>query len=220
MREFVAPQQVKRIREYLARIGGSSLPTYEPLALGSPNFHRLNADDERSIVRGCFHQFSFFPWNQDVFELFALMRPLFMVKNVLSGNPPERFLGRQGEHGVAARLAFQFYPQGSGFLNLHRDPVGSHQQVVPTVSFSQKGVDFHEGGAFLVDRLGARHDLDALLQLGDCVLFDASTAHGIDVIDPTRRSNWLDFAGRWSLLIATNKLVGNTSVADAVDLEK
>ena len=38
-------------------------------------------------------------------------------------------------------------------------------------------------------------------------------------IDPGAPLRWLDYAGRWMLLFATNKLAGNTSIADAVDLD-
>src|SRR5438132_48901 len=63
---------IKRMIEYLSKVGSGSLPNYRKIAPGCPNFHRLNCWDPRAYVQGCFHQFVFFPWNQDVLNLFAL----------------------------------------------------------------------------------------------------------------------------------------------------
>jgi hypothetical protein len=216
---FPAPL-VERIREYLAGVGRNSLPNYAPIAAGCPNFHRLNDADERSYVKGRFHQFSFFPWNQDVFNLFELSREVYYMRNLLSGNRKDRFLGRTPEDGCAARLSFQFYPRGVGGMNKHRDPVGPHQLVVPTLVMSRKGEDFSDGGAFVESRGGRRTCLDDVARVGDVVYFNAQVPHGVETIDPGAEPDWLSFRGRWVLLFAINKLSGNAAVADAVDLER
>ena len=208
---------IKSLIGYLADVGRSSLSNYQPIEIGSPNFHRLNKSDQRSHVKGCFHQFVFYPWNQDLFDLFERTRDLFQLKNVLSKNSPDKYLGGAGEDGIVTRLAFQFYPSGMGYLNRHQDPVGSHQLTVPTMSLTQKGIDFKVGGAYLEDADGDRHDLDELVGPGDVIYFDARLKHGVDLIDPEKEIPWTDFRGRWSLLIATNKLAANTSVSDAFD---
>jgi hypothetical protein len=216
-RNFLDPEDAYEITRYLTRVGQHSLPNYAPITSSTPNFHRLNQNDERAIVKGCFHQFSFFPWNQDVFDLFTVFRPLFEMKNLLGGLPRDSFLARQGNDGVVSRLSFQFYPSGTGHLNTHRDPVGSHQLVVPTVCLSKKGTDFSEGGAYAIDETGVQHDLDSELNVGDVQFFNASMRHGVELIDPSQPSRWLDFRGRWVLLIATNKVAGNSEIADAIE---
>lgn len=216
-RESFDRKIIDSILDYLAAVGRSSLSNYQPIAIGAPNFHRLNKSDDRSHVKGCFHQFVFYPWNQDMFDLFERTRQLFELKNVLSENTPEKYSGGTGEDGIVTRLAFQFYPSGMGYLNRHQDPVGTHQLTVPTMGLTQKGVDFKVGGAYLEDADGTRHDLDELVGPGDVVYFDARLKHGVDLIDPGLATPWMDFRGRWSLLIATNKLSTNTSVSDAVD---
>lgn len=216
-RNFVNVEIAREITDYLTHVGKNSLPNYAPITSSTPNFHRLSQNDERAIVKGCFHQFSFFPWNQDVFDFFSLFRPLFELKNLLGGLRNDSFLARQGNDGVVSRLSFQFYPAGTGHLNAHRDPVGPHQLVVPTVCLSKKGTDFSEGGAYAIDEAGVRHDLDSQLNLGDVQFFNASLRHGVDLIDPSRPSRWLDFRGRWVLLIATNKVAGNSEIADAIE---
>jgi hypothetical protein len=85
------------------------------------------------------------------------------------------------------------------------------------MSLTQKGIDFKVGGAYLEDADGDRHDLDELVGPGDVIYFDARLKHGVELIDPEIEIPWTDFRGRWSLLIATNKLAANTSVSDAID---
>lgn len=208
-----------KIRDYLIRIGQNSLPNYRSIAEGCPNFHRMNRWDERAYVRGCFHQFVFFPWNEDVFDLFALFRPIYYMKNLLSGLPRDRFLKPVPEHGCTARLAFQFYPRGLGGLNKHVDPVDHHQLTVPTMLLSQKGEDFQQGGAYVERENGERILLDDLMGWGDVVYFNAQMCHGVERVDPDVEPDWLSFRGRWMLLFAINKLRDNLAIAESTDLE-
>ena len=78
---------------YLERILVGSLPNYRAIEPGCPNFYRLSFEDERAYVRGHFRQISFFPWNQDLFNLFSAWGPLFQLKNALAGMREDRFLG-------------------------------------------------------------------------------------------------------------------------------
>lgn len=216
----VIPQEtLVKIRNYLTKIGSNSLPNYRAIERNCPNFHRLNRWDPRAYVKGCFHQFVFFPWNEDVFDLFNLCRPVYQMKNLLSGLSADKFLGKTPEDDCTARLAFQFYPAGLGGLNKHTDPVDSHQLTVPTMMLSQKGVDFHQGGAYVEQENGDRIFLDDFCGWGDVVYFNAQIRHGVERIDPDVKPDWLSFRGRWMLLFAVNKLSSNKTISDSVDLE-
>ncbi len=212
------PEMVLEIRDYLKRVGQNSLPNYHPIEEGAPNFHRMNIWDERSYVKACFHQFSFFPWNQDVFALFDKARDVYRIKNLITGLPENKFIGRTPEEGCAARLSFQFYPKGSGGMNKHSDPVDHHQIAVPMLIMSQKGKDFMKGGGFAEKENGIKVDVDAACEIGDVVYFNAQIPHGVDIVDPATGSRWLDFEGRWILLFAINKLADNTAIANAREL--
>jgi hypothetical protein len=211
---------IQRMVKYLKMVGTGSLPNYRKIERGCPNFHRMNLWDPRAFVQGCFHQFVFFPWNQDVFNLFEMTRDVYHMKNLLSGNPRDKFLGINPEDGCTARLAFQFYPKGTGGLNKHSDPVDHHQLSVPTLTMSKKGIDFKEGGAYAEKENGEKIYLDDISEPGDVVYFNAIIPHGVEKIDPQSKPDWLSFEGRWMLLFATNKLSDNASIRDAVDLEK
>ena len=212
------PASLDEIRRYLIAVGQGSLPNYVPIEEGSPNFHRMNRADPRAYVLGCFHQFVFFPWNQDPFDLFTLFAPVFHLKNRLSGLPAERFLGVEPEEGCTARLAFQVYPRGGGFLNRHADPVDYHQLTVPTLQMSRKGVDFHTGGLFIQLANGEDLMVDDITEPGDVIYFNAACPHGVKTIDPEAELRWPAYAGRWMLLFAVNRLASNAAIGNAVDL--
>jgi len=220
VKDVVPREKVGAIRRYLENVGRSSLPNYQKIEPGAPNFHRVNYGDERAYVHGCFHQFSFFPWNQDVFNLFGLFRDGYYLKNQVCGLAREKFLNREPDDGCIARLSFQFYPAGVGRLNLHSDPVDHHQLAVPTLTMSQKGRDFRVGGAYLLDSQERKIYSDEISEVGDVVFFNAVIPHGVDPIDPDKPVDWPAFEGRWVMLFATNKLHGSGVVADAQDLEK
>lgn len=213
-------EKLLKVREYLERVGRSSLPNYAKIEEGCPNFHRLNDWDERAYVKGCFRQFSFFPWNQDVFRLFEMSKDVFRMRNLLSGLSSDQFLGRKPEDGCTARLSFQFYPGGGGGLNRHVDPYDFHQYVVPIVILSKKGVDYRQGGAYVIDAKENRIDLDEQADIGDVVYFSSLMPHGVDPVDPGLAFDWDAFQGRWIMLVAVNRLAGNAAIADSADLSE
>jgi len=206
------------IKEYCKRVGQNSIPNYVPIEKGAPNFHRMNRLDKRAYVKGCFHQFSFFPWNQDYFNLFELTKKAYALKNLTSLHTADKFLGIEPDDGCTARLAVQFYPKGNGLLNKHVDPVDKHQLTVPIMIMSEKGLDYNTGGAY-VEKNGEKIILDDICEMGDIVYFSAEIPHGVLPIDPEDNTPWLEFQGRWMLLLAVNKVSTNQDIKNAQDLE-
>ena len=83
-RRFLPKKLLLEMRDYMIGIGRHSLPNYRKVEKGAPNFHRIDRWDPRAHVKACFHSFSFFPWNQDVFDLFEVFTPIYHLKNLLS----------------------------------------------------------------------------------------------------------------------------------------
>ncbi len=217
IKEAVNKKLISDIKEYLSQIGKNSLPNYLPIIKNAPNFHRINNSDHRSYVKGCFHQFVFYPWNQDLFNFFKVFKKIFQLKNLIGKLPKDAFLGMKPEKGCTARIAFQFYPANQGYLNPHRDPVNYHQLALPTVVMSKKGVDYEEGGAYFISNDQKVH-IDDLVDIGDITFFNPQHIHGVDNIKSRSESSWLDFQGRWTILLAINKLSDNQDIQNAVDL--
>lgn len=218
-RKFVTHELCDRMRNYLLSVSRGSLPNFHPIDEGAPNFHRINDADSRATVKGRFQQFSFFPWNSDPLRLFEIFGPLFQMKNNLSGNEKESFMSSDSWASVVPRLSFQYYPAGGGFLNAHSDPKNKFQVTVPTMTLTEKGEDFSEGGAW-VELDGAKIFTDELASKGDVVFFNAELAHGVDEIDPSSELDWLSGRGRWMVLLALNAVGNEREVGLARDLEK
>ena len=217
-RRFISLEKIVAIRRYLEGIGTNSLPNYHLVEKGCPNFHRMDRWDPRAHVRACVHSFSFFPWNHDVFGFFDLFRPVYHLKNLLSGLPAESFLGFEPDRGCTARLSFQYYPSGIGGLNKHQDPFDYHQITVPAMLMSRKGEDFKTGGAYVEREGGERAILDDICDMGDVIYFNAQCNHGVETIDPDIEPDWLSQKGRWIALFAVNKLADNDEIQDSKDL--
>lgn len=211
---------IDEVIQYLSDVGRRSLPNYFPITPTTPNFHRLNNNDRRAHVGGCFQQFNFFPWNQDYFQLFEKSRRIFDLKNQLSEVPKHSFhtVGDQSLASYTARIAFQFYPAGHGFLNKHSDPVGEHQFALPNMVLSEKGKDFMSGGTYFMDGAQKIYHED-YCHKGDIVMFDASMPHGVDIIDENLKNlPWLSYQGRWMALFSVNKYAGDTVTSNSIDL--
>ena len=219
IRRVFEPDYIRALVAYLSQVGRNSLPSRHPTLPGCPNHHRVYQWDELSFVKGCFHQFSFFPWNEDIFELFKRFAPVYRLRNILSGLSPERYVGKAPDDDCIARISFQFYPSALGAMNKHSDPVDVHQKAVPILIMSKRGRDFEQGGLFYEPGDGSRIYADEVGDPGDVALTLAQLPHGVEKIDPQANPDWLSFRGRWSAVVAINKMVTNTKIADAVDLE-
>jgi hypothetical protein len=218
-RRTIEPELIQEIKSYLTAVGRHSLPNRHPILPECPNHHRVFHWDELSYVKGCFHQFSFFPWNRDIFELFKVFGPLYRLRNLLNGLEPERYLGQEPEDECIARISFQFYPCGKGAMNKHQDPVDVHQKVVPILIMTSRGHDYDKGGLFYEAANGSRIFADEVAEPGDVVWTYAQMTHGVEMIDPGAKLDWLSFRGRWSALVAVNKMATSSKIGNAVDLQ-
>ena len=79
-RNAVNKNLVNSIKAHLIALGRSSYPNYHAISKTTPNFHRLNDEDERAFVKGRFQQFNYFPWNQDYFNFFKRFKFIFELK--------------------------------------------------------------------------------------------------------------------------------------------
>ncbi len=218
IKNFIEKKILQKIRNYLINIGSSSLPNYYPLLEGCPNFHRLNHADERAYVKGTFYQFSFLPWNQDMFGLFDLFKEICYLKNRLGEiESRDRFLSATPDDDCVMRIVCQNYPAGGGSLNPHSDPIDYHQITVPILTMSKKGEDFRQGGAYVVRPNKEKVILDDIVEWGDVTYTNAQVIHGVEPIDPDEELDWLSFRGRWMFLFVINKLSAHDTISNPLD---
>lgn len=217
-RNVVPEHYVKKIIQYLEAVGKNSLPNYTPIYNQCPNSHRINDRDNRSYVKGCFQQFQFFPWNQDPLQLFEKLKFIFHFKNLLNLCDTQKYLGQHPDDDCIARVSFQFYPSGGGYLNKHKDPLDIHQIALPSLVMSKKGRDFSVGGVYIEDENHKFLEIEENLNIGDLYFFNPQLIHGVNPIDPELEFDWLSLKGRWMGLFAINKLTSNKLIGNSEDL--
>jgi hypothetical protein len=205
IRNFIPSTTLDAWRCYLSQVGGSSLPNYQPIHLGCLNFHRVKHSSHAGYGKGSFHQFCFFPWNQDVLALFDAVGPVYSLMNEINRDRRDRFLCNYEEEKIA-RLSFQYYPRGVGQIEEHADPTADSLSVA-ILMMSKKGVTFREGGGYVIGKNDDKVNYDNLTSPGDLIIFGSATRHGVEVIDPGSTQPWLSFEGRWILLFDINSIL-------------
>lgn len=219
IKKVINKKKINQIKKYLSGISKSTIPNFHSIKIGAPNNYRVNLNDTRSIVKGWFYQFSFYPWNQDIFNFYDLFKKVFILKNRINKLNDLDFFNPKNNKDCTIRLSYQFYPTSTGFLNQHQDPVDYHQKYLMLMTMSKKGKDFKKGGLF-VNINKKKINVDNYSDLGDLIIFKANLPHGVEKIDPYIKNNPLGSKGRWMALFATNKLTKNTIVSDSIDKKK
>jgi len=106
---------------------------------------------------------------------------------------------------------YQYYPSGGGFLCTHADSynvdtskkIGGEfiQFVLP---ITQKGIDYTEGGGYVV-KDGKQVCNEDAIQLGDLIVYDGAIEHGVADIDPFKPMNLDGNSGRVVMFITLYK---------------
>ena len=69
----------------------------------------------------------------------------------------------------------------------------------------KKGEDFDSGGPFIDDSNGERLNIDDSVELGDIVVYDGQTFHGVEDIDPHRKLSLNTINGRLAGFVSLYK---------------
>jgi hypothetical protein len=158
------------------------------------NFQKINlggewrgaSNDDARFFRAVYNPI----WAEDIWGLRSSFIQLAKVRNRLAGLATDFALDKIEPNGLWTAARFHQYPKGGGFFRRHTDYVVKDvadekstrfYQVVLTMS--RKGEHFHQGGAF-VDIGETRFCLDDNALMGDIIIYDGRTVHGVEDIDP------------------------------------
>lgn len=140
-------------------------------------------------------------FDDDRYGLHDLLRRIAVVRNQMLGLPPGYAIDCVEEGKWTAARILQ-YPVGGGFIDAHVDtatvdavPSGAANYIQILMVLTERGVDYERGGAYL-DFHGERVDLESHVALGDLVLYDEQTVHGVADIDPHRLFDTSTLCGR------------------------
>jgi hypothetical protein len=97
----------------------------------------------------------------------------------------------------------QIYPRGGGFMTAHRDTRAaqnlrglSDTYIQLVLLLTEKGTDYRAGGAYIRREAGKVIDTEAGSVAGDVLVYDGTTLHGVEDIDPDLPFSPSDLSGR------------------------
>lgn len=145
------------------------------------NYLKRNSGEYSSINRSWY----FFPWNKDEIGIFELVQPIFNNVLLLNNQDLLKTISNTPSKGVVERLHLINYPINSGQISLHRDPVNI-SQVNFGIYLSEFGVNYGDGGFYVLEGNNEIVYLDQQVRFCDMVLWFPGLPHGVSTITPTQ----------------------------------
>ena len=163
-----------------------------------PNFYRnINPDISHKYA---FHQiketYYFFPWNDDLLNLYNETYKKWRVLKFLSGMYFDVWEKNTPKDLIVDRIQVAKYPPNSGEQELHQDPY-LYQKFFMSVYLSKKGLDYFEGGMYFMNKKNEKIDLEEHVDVGDLAFGFGTLYHGVgkSFVEKNQMDNPL--AGRW-----------------------
>lgn len=218
IRGLLSPSKVKQAKQILSQ--QFSRVNDHPTVGESPkdvqqNFQKLSI----GCARGKHHLGSygrllrvfFNPlWQEDIYQMHDIFKQLIIVRNKLMGKPIN-FASDTVEDGLWTAARIHQYPVGGGFIQAHQDRTQATVSEQAHLNYyqvfailSQKGEDFEQGGGF-IEHEGNRIVLDDYISPGDIIIYDGSTLHGVEDIDPHKVLDLETISGRLSAFVSLYK---------------
>ncbi|MEL7504218.1 MAG: hypothetical protein AAFN18_17320 [Cyanobacteria bacterium J06554_6] len=128
-------------------------------------------------------------WAEDIYAMHDIFEVMITVRNRLLGKP-DHFAQDTVDEGLWTAARIHQYPTGGGFMGIHRDKTLANVSRQANLNYfqillimTQAGVDFERGGGF-IEHNGQRTVFEQHCQLGDLIIYDSQTLHGVEEIDP------------------------------------
>jgi hypothetical protein len=141
-------------------------------------------------------------WDTDSFGMRNSFKTLIRLRNALYGIDKDFALDKIENAGLWSATRLHQYPQGGGFfaghydtilLNVAKEKNTNFYQLILTIS--EKGTDYFEGGAF-VEKNDKRYLIEDLCKVGDVLVYDGRSLHGVEDIDADTKFNSQAINGR------------------------
>ncbi|PSF35395.1 hypothetical protein C7H19_16565 [Aphanothece hegewaldii CCALA 016] len=149
-------------------------------------------------------------WNEDIYQMHELFRKMIRVRNQLL-NKPINFAMNTIEDGLWTAARIHQYPKGGGFMQAHRDKTLTNIANQKDLNYfqlllvmSQKGINYQQGGGF-IEHNEQRICFEELCCLGDLIIYDSSTIHGVDDVDPHEVLDLDTLSGRMVAFVSLYK---------------
>ena len=179
--------------------------SYHKILEGCPDFHRIidKTISANYTFKAIKHSYYFFPWNDDPLNIYEEIWRRWRIAKLVGGLHPNSYEKNTPKDGVIDRIQVVRYPPSEGFLETHVDPF-QNQRLIFSAYMSRRGVDFDEGGFYVVDENDYRVDFEDKVEIGDMVYLYATVLHGVSHVDTQKPLDWNSDDGRWFLGLYSN----------------
>lgn len=141
-------------------------------------------------------------WADDIYGMRTVFQRLARLRNRIIGYRDDFAIDTVDE-GLWTAGRLQQYPPGGGFFMKHRDVVistvtedaGIRNFIQILLLMTKKGVDYQVGGGF-VESQGEVLNFEDKCDVGDVLLYDGRSVHGVAEVDPAARVDFEALSGR------------------------
>ena len=141
------------------------------------------------------HATYLFPWNEDISNIYKIVEEACSPLKFLAGLSPKEYTKNTPKDKIVERLQVTRYPP-TGFVEPHADP-DPLMRLVISGYLTKRGVDYQEGGFYMINEKNNKLDLETKIDAGDIGFFYATLRHGVDQIDPKNNPDFNKKDGRW-----------------------
>ena len=147
-------------------------------------------------------------WSNDLYLMRSIFKKMIKLRNKIYGINSNFALSKIEDNGLWSATRIHQYPSGGGFFSVHRDTTlldiakekkSNFFQII--LNLTQKGKEFKTGGAF-VDKGNYRFMVEDQCELGDVLVYDGRTLHGVEEIDPDRVVDMNSLNGRLVAMVS------------------
>jgi len=151
-------------------------------------------------------------WDKDIYDVRKLFIRLAQFRNIIQGYE-KNFAIKNIEKNLWTASRIQHYPTGGGFFSKHKDivlnTVTSKAKIKKFLQIilllTSKGKDFRNGGAFIIDKNKKKIDLEKFAKAGSILLYNGTSMHGVDEIDPEKKFSSFSNLGRYVMMASLYK---------------
>jgi len=195
---------MEQLKRDVAEFWSKSPSSFHKMVEGCPDFHRIidEAVSGNYSIRAIRHSGYFFPWNGDPLALFPEIMKRWRVFKFLGGFAWDAYEKNTPKDGIVDRVHIAQYTPQSVIVD-HSDPY-LNQRVFISGYMSKRGGDYSEGGFYFVNSKKERVIVEDSIDVGDMGIGYATVIHGVEKIDPHKKREWSESAGRWFMGLYSN----------------
>lgn len=152
-------------------------------------------------------------WQDDIYGMReSIFRKMVIVRNRLIDREDTYASDEIEDNGMWTATRIHQYPIGGGYFSSHKDFVivnasdkaGEKEFYHIIVNMTKKGVDFETGGGY-IEINEKRYNLDDIFEVGDIIIYDRNSIHGVEEVDPHKKLQIDTFNGRVTAFVSLYK---------------